>query len=65
MTAQLTLIDTTEPVWKIPEVTREIGRKGLAEARAALHAIPRRGGTPDDGGDDHGHGNTHDHPVAA
>lgn len=42
MTAQLLLIDTDEPTWKIPEATREIGRRGLADARAVLHAIPRR-----------------------
>ena len=46
MTAQLLLIDTDAQSWKIPEATREIGRRGLAEARAVLHAIPRR--TPAD-----------------
>jgi len=42
MTAQLTLIEDTDATWKIPESTRLIGRKGLAEARAVLHSIPRR-----------------------
>ncbi|MBX7070929.1 MAG: hypothetical protein K1X38_16225 [Microthrixaceae bacterium] len=41
MTAQLILIDTDAPTWKLPEATRAIGRRGIAEARAALRAVPR------------------------
>lgn len=37
MARQLTLIDTTTP-WRLDDETREIGRRGLAEARAALAA---------------------------
>jgi len=59
MTAQLILIDTDEPSWKIPEATREIGRKGLAEARAVLRSIPRRE-PADASADQH-----HSHPAAA
>jgi hypothetical protein len=42
MPVQLHLIEDSEPEWRIPEVTREIGRRGLAEARAVLRRIPRR-----------------------
>lgn len=60
MTAQLILIDTDDAsTWKIPEATKQIGRKGLAEARAVLHAIPRRSEDEVDGGDHH------HHPAAA
>jgi hypothetical protein len=34
---QLTLLDTP-PSWRIDEATKAAGRKGLAEARAALQA---------------------------
>lgn len=54
MTAQLTLIET-EPSWKIPEATREIGRRGLAEARAVLRSIPRRDVDGDDPNGEHSH----------
>jgi hypothetical protein len=37
MARQLTLIDTTTP-WRLDDQTREVGRRGLAEARAALAA---------------------------
>ena len=36
MQAQLTLIET--PDWQIDEHTREVGRQGIARARAALEA---------------------------
>lgn len=36
MEQQLTLLDTP-PDWRIDERTKEIGRRGLAQARAALH----------------------------
>jgi hypothetical protein len=35
--AQLTLIDTPRS-WKLDERTREVGREGIARARAALRA---------------------------
>jgi hypothetical protein len=34
---QLTLLDTP-PSWRLDEATKATGRKGLAEARAALQA---------------------------
>jgi len=40
---QLTLV-TDQPAWRISEESKRIGRKGLAEARAAMrnadHAAP-------------------------
>lgn len=35
MERQLTLMETNHP-WRLSDRTREIGRKGIAEARAAL-----------------------------
>lgn len=35
MERQLTLMETPKP-WRLNERTREIGRRGIAEARAAL-----------------------------
>lgn len=37
MERQLTLIDTP-PDWRLDERTREVGRRGIAAARAALAA---------------------------
>ena len=37
MARQLTLLDTP-PTWRIDEATREMGRRGVAEARATLEA---------------------------
>jgi len=37
MTRQLTLLDT-DPVWTLDPATREVGRRGIARARAALAA---------------------------
>ncbi len=37
MARQLTLINSESP-WRLDEKTREIGRRGLAQARAALAA---------------------------
>jgi hypothetical protein len=37
MARQLTLLDTP-PTWRIDEATREVGRRGVAEARASLQA---------------------------
>jgi len=36
MTTQLVLPVSTSPNWKLDRTTREIGRRGIAEARAAL-----------------------------
>jgi hypothetical protein len=36
MSKQLVLPVSTSPNWKIDPKTREIGRRGIAEARAAL-----------------------------
>ncbi len=51
MTKQLTLIDT-QPDWRLDEKTRKVGRRGIAEARAALAAgrRARSSGPPADGG---------------
>ena len=37
MARQLTLLDPP-PAWRLDEATKEAGRRGLAEARAALKA---------------------------
>src|SRR5690349_16643365 len=37
MARQLTLLDTP-PAWQIDDATREVGRRGVAEARAELEA---------------------------
>ena len=42
MTAQLILLEDRAPDWRIDDRTREIGRKGIAEARAALREALRR-----------------------
>ena len=39
---QLTLIDDRSNDWRLDERTKEIGRKGLADARAALQEAMRR-----------------------
>lgn len=36
MAFQLKLIDPTETDWRLDDHTREVGRRGLARARAAL-----------------------------
>jgi hypothetical protein len=36
MATQLLLLDTSSPSWKLDRQTREIGRRGVAEAREAL-----------------------------
>ncbi len=50
--AQLTLIDTPRS-WKLDERTREVGREGIARARAALRdgrrAAPAASGAPPPG----------------
>ena len=42
MTMQLVLIDDSKADWRLDEKTKEAGRKGLAEARAALQAASRK-----------------------
>lgn len=37
MARQLTLLDTP-PAWQIDDTTREVGRRGIAAARASLRA---------------------------
>ena len=39
---QLVLIDNRSDDWRLDEQTKEIGRKGLADARAALQEAMRR-----------------------
>jgi len=50
--AQLTLIDTPRS-WKLDDRTRELGREGIARARAALQAgrraAPTASGAPPPG----------------
>ena len=41
MKNQLTLLSSEDSMWRIDEETREVGRKGIAEARAALQASRR------------------------
>jgi hypothetical protein len=42
MNTQLALIDDRNADWRLDDRTREAGRKGLAEARAALAKAGRR-----------------------
>ena len=35
---QLTLLEAPASSWRLDDTTREVGRRGLAEARAALRA---------------------------
>lgn len=48
-TSQLTLIDTPRS-WKMDQHTREVGREGIARARAALRAGLRSGPDAPGGG---------------
>lgn len=36
MATQLVLLENETPSWKLDRRTREVGRRGVAEARAAL-----------------------------
>jgi hypothetical protein len=46
--AQLRLLPPNEgATWRLSGTTREIGRRGVAEARAALQAARRHGERPD------------------
>jgi hypothetical protein len=42
MNTQLVLIDESSPNWRLDDKTREAGRKGLAQARAALQKAVQR-----------------------
>jgi hypothetical protein len=45
MATQLLLLESTSPNWKLDRRTREIGRRGVAEARAALRRANGGGGS--------------------
>jgi hypothetical protein len=49
MATQLPLLDTPSPNWKLDRRTREIGRRGVAEARAVLRRAASGGGPDGDG----------------
>ena len=40
MSKQLVLIDEPAPEWRLDDETRDVGRRGLAQARAALGPRP-------------------------
>ena len=42
MTRQLVLIEDAKSDWRLDERTREVGRKGVAQAREALREATRR-----------------------
>jgi hypothetical protein len=42
MTAQLILLNDQKADWRIDDRTKEIGRKGIADARAVLRDAARR-----------------------
>ena len=42
MARQLVLIEASEVDWRLDERTREMGREGIAQARAALAEAVRR-----------------------
>jgi hypothetical protein len=50
MATQLLLLDSTSPSWKLDRRTREIGRRGVAEAREALRRAGGGGGNGDGNG---------------
>ena len=68
MTAQLLLLTEPESDWRIPEETKAIGRRGIAEARAVLRGLTRRdetgapAGSPTDSSAEPASGTT---PIAA
>jgi hypothetical protein len=41
MARQLVLISTTDIDWRLDERTKEVGRRGISEARAALRRAAR------------------------
>ena len=48
MTSQLKLLEATDVNWKLDERTKEIGRRGLAQARAALRAVAQNSASVSD-----------------
>lgn len=49
MTTQLVLLDPQEVDWRLDDRTRELGRRGIAEARRMLAEAARRAAAqPDD-----------------
>ncbi|MGI9023429.1 MAG: hypothetical protein ACR2HV_09410 [Acidimicrobiales bacterium] len=42
MEQQLTLVEPAERSWELTERTREVGRRGLQQARQALERAPRQ-----------------------
>ena len=42
MKNQLRLLEPSDPRWRLDEKTRELGRKGLADARRALAEARRQ-----------------------
>jgi len=42
MEQQLTLVETDERSWELTEHTREVGRRGLQQARQALERAARQ-----------------------
>ena len=49
MTTQLVLLDSGQRSWKLDRTTREIGKRGVAQAREALRKAgtsPTPGGPP-------------------
>ena len=63
MTTQLLLIDDTDHDWKLDPRTRELGRRGVAQARIALRQAPRRARDGEADRGDAGHTRT-DHRAA-
>jgi hypothetical protein len=53
MTTQLQLIEAPAGVWRLDDATRDIGRRGVAQARSALRAARLRSATGDDAHTDH------------
>ena len=60
MTTQLVLLDPVHGAWKLDRRTREIGKRGVAQAREAL----RRAGGPDAGPSGPTHGRRSDDKAA-
>jgi hypothetical protein len=46
MARQLALINTTEIDWRLDERTKELGRRGISEARAALRRAASAAAVP-------------------
>ncbi|HSH23064.1 MAG TPA: hypothetical protein VK975_03285 [Acidimicrobiales bacterium] len=46
MGTQLTMLEAPVSAWRLDDKTREVGRRGLAEARAALRSAGGRAEQP-------------------